>query len=188
PNIYVLLYADSGLKKGPSINMARRLVGKVNNTKIFSGRFSIQGFLKELATAETQPGGIIQGSSGFICLSELTSSIVEDPFALDILTDLYDRHYRFEQWASILKQEKFDLTNPTISFIAGTNPAHGSNFFANKDIQGGFLARTNLIYADGPAKINSLMFKPSVELNYDETAKYIIELSKLRVEFSIYNS
>src|SRR5580765_1803347 len=48
PNIYVMLHAESGLKKGPPISMARQLVKSVNNTRIISGRSSIQGILKQL--------------------------------------------------------------------------------------------------------------------------------------------
>src|SRR4030095_3011706 len=78
PNIYVMLHADSGLKKGPPIAMARQLVKPVNNTRIISGRSSIQGILKDLGTGYTQPGGkVITKSVAFICSSELSSSIVE---------------------------------------------------------------------------------------------------------------
>jgi hypothetical protein len=92
PNIYTILYADSGLKKGPPISMARQLVKMVGNTKIISGRSSVQGIIKELASAETQPGGQINlKAHGFICASELSAALVEDKAALDILTDLYDR-------------------------------------------------------------------------------------------------
>ena len=44
-NIYVMLHADSGLKKGPPISMAKQLVDKVGNTSVISGRSSIQGCL-----------------------------------------------------------------------------------------------------------------------------------------------
>jgi hypothetical protein len=46
PNIYVMLHADSGLKKGPPISMAKQLVSPVKNTRIISGRSSIQGILE----------------------------------------------------------------------------------------------------------------------------------------------
>src|SRR3990167_4237415 len=78
PNIYVMLHADSGLKKGPPVNMAKQLVTLVGNTRIITGRASIQGILKELGTAQTKPGGVVNAKSvAFICSSELSSSIVE---------------------------------------------------------------------------------------------------------------
>ena len=92
PNIYVMLHADSGLKKGPPVSMARQLVSKVGNTQIITGRSSIQGILKQMGGGQSQPGGKIKTNSQvFICSSELSSSIVDDPVATKILTDLYDR-------------------------------------------------------------------------------------------------
>src|SRR6187399_1697277 len=70
PNIFVMFHADSGLKKGPPISMAKQLVRGVGGTRIISGRSSIQGILKELGTAQTQPGGkVINKSTAFICSS-----------------------------------------------------------------------------------------------------------------------
>src|SRR6267142_6154697 len=86
PNIYVMLHAESGLKKGPPINLAKDLVKRTNNTRIISGRSSIQGILKELGTAYTVPGGkVVTKSVAFVVSSELTSSIVEDKAAATIL-------------------------------------------------------------------------------------------------------
>ena len=42
-NIYVMFHATSGLRKGVPVNYAKRLVRAINNTKIISGRSSIQG-------------------------------------------------------------------------------------------------------------------------------------------------
>src|SRR5918996_4322499 len=87
PNIYVMLHADSGLKKGPPVGFSKDIVRRVNNTRIISGRSSIQGILKELGTAETKPGGhILKKSVGFIVASEFSSSLVSDPAAMTILT------------------------------------------------------------------------------------------------------
>src|SRR5207245_598351 len=52
PNIYCILYADSGMKKGPATSLAKKLVKEVNSTKIISGRSSIQGIMKRLGTAQ----------------------------------------------------------------------------------------------------------------------------------------
>src|SRR4030095_9455275 len=147
-NIYVMLHADSGLKKGPPISMARQLVKAVGNTRIISGRSSIQGILKDLGTAQTvegQKGKFNQKSTAFICSSELTSSLVEDRVATDILTDLYDRQYNIGTWRSLLKMESFNLVDPTITMLTATNEAHSTDFFGKKDIHGGYFARTFII-------------------------------------------
>jgi len=140
PNIYVMLHADSGLKKGPPVGLAKKLVRRVNNTRILSGRSSIQGILKELGTFTSTPGGGIRSksSTGFIVASEFTSSLVADPAAMTILTDLYDRQYNEGEWRSLLKMETFELKDPTISLLVATNEAHFNDFVEAKDIHGGF--------------------------------------------------
>lgn len=184
PNIYVMLHADSGLKKGPPIAMARSLVGKVNNTRIISGRSSIQGILKEMGTAQTQPGGKIQMKSvAFICSSELSSSIVEDNVATKILTDLYDRQYNVGEWKSLLKMESFELKDPTVTMLTATNEAMSEDFFTKSAIQGGYFARTFIIYEKSGTVDNSLVFPLTNPPNYVASAEYLKEIAKLAGPF-----
>lgn len=184
PNIYVMLHAESGLKKGPPISMAKQMVRAVNNTRIISGRSSIQGILKELGTAQTQPGGKVNAkSTAFICSSELTSSIVEDKVATDILTDLYDRQYNIGEWRSLLKMEQFNLKDPTITMLTATNPAHSNDFFAKKDIHGGYFARTFVISENTRNRANSLLVPLKNPPKYDELISYLKEVGKLTGPF-----
>jgi hypothetical protein len=184
PNVYVMLHAESGLKKGPPVSMAARLVSTINNTKVIQGRSSIQGILKELGTAQTVPGGkITSQSTAFICSSELTSSIVDDPVAAKILTDLYDRQYRFGDWASLLKMESFKLNNPTITMLTATNEAMSEDFFDKSAIQGGYFARTFIIYEKEENRSNALMVPPKLIPDYKELANYLRELVKLKGQF-----
>lgn len=159
PNIYVMLHADSGLKKGPPVSLAKQIVRKVNNTRIISGRSSIQGILKELGQSSTTEGGkgkILKKSVGFIVASEFSSSLVSDPAAMTILTDLYDRHYNEGEYKSLLKMESFELKDPTITLLVATNDAHFEDFVAKKDIQGGFMGRTFVIAENKVQRLNSL--------------------------------
>jgi len=184
PNIYVMLHADSGLKKGPPINLAKDLITRVNNTKIISGRSSIQGILKEMGTGETKPGGKIEMKSHItIISSELSSSIVEDKVAATILTDLYDRHYNAGEWKSLLKMESFQLKDPTVTMFTATNEAHNEDFFTKRDIQGGFYARTFIIHETQRQNINALLVPPKEKLDKECLASYLKELSKLKGEF-----
>lgn len=186
PNIYCILYADSGMKKGPATNLAKKLVREVNNTKIISGRSSIQGIMKKLqASSQSLPGGqIATGKShGFIVSSELTSSLVADPAALDLLTDLYDRNYNADDWDSLLKMEEFKLKDPTITLFGGINPAHAENFFAKKDISGGFIARSFIIHEKEENKINPLVIRPDQKPDVKKMALYLKELLKLKGPF-----
>ena len=96
-----MFHAESGLKKGPPISDGETIsawcrryahhLRAVKSIKVSEGT----------GTAQTQPGGrVINKSTAFICSSELTSSIVEDKVATDILTDLYDRQYNIGEWRS----------------------------------------------------------------------------------------
>jgi hypothetical protein len=184
PNIYVMLHADSGLKKGPPIAMARQLVKPVNNTRIISGRSSIQGILKDLGSGSTAPGGKIQlSSTAFICSSELSSSIVEDKVATKILTDLYDRQYNVGEWRSLLKMETFELKDPTLTMLTATNEAMSEDFFTKSAIQGGYFARTFIIYEKESHISNSLMFPLNNPPNYASSADYLKEIAKLSGAF-----
>lgn len=184
PNIYVMLHADSGLKKGPPVNMAKRLVKQVNNTRIITGRASIQGILKELATAESRPGGKIEMKSvAFICSSELSSSIVEDKVATKILTDLYDRSYNEGEWKSLLKMESFHLKDPTVSMLTATNEAMSEDFFTKSAIQGGYFARTFIIYERTNPIVNSLIYPLEHAPDYKAAADYLKEIAKLKGPF-----
>jgi len=184
PNIYVMLHAESGLKKGPPISMARQLVKPVNNTRIISGRSSIQGILKDLGTAYTQPGGKVQTKSvAFICSSELSSSIVEDRVATKILTDLYDRQYNVGEWKSLLKMETFELKDPTITMLTATNEAMSEDFFTRSAIQGGYFARTFIVYEKSSQVTNSLIYPLANPPNYTSLADYLKQIAKLNGPF-----
>lgn len=184
PNIYVMLHADSGLKKGPPIGMAKKLVRPLG-LQVISGRSSIQGILKEMGTAKTMPGGkVIQKSTAFICSSELSSSIVEDPVATKILTDLYDRQYNEDDWKSLLKMETFQLKDPTITMLTATNESMGESFFDRSAIQGGYFARTFIIYESKRNKRNSLLYKLRHPPDYKKSAEYLKEVAKLAGSFA----
>lgn len=183
PNIYVMLHAESGLKKGPPVALAAKLVRGVNNTHIIEGRSSIQGILKEMGTSKSMPGGGISTPSKiFICSSELSSSIVEDKVATTILTDLYDRQYRTGEWKSLLKMETFQLKDPIVTMFTATNEAHSEDFFVKKDIQGGYFARTFIVYENQPNRINSLSGVLRDKINDDESIAYLKQLESLRGE------
>jgi len=184
PNIYTMFHADSGLKKGPPVNMAKKLVKLVNNTRIITGRGSIQGILKEMGTAYTQPGGKVQAKSvAFICSSELSSSIVEDKVATKILTDLYDRIYNEGEWRSLLKMETFTLKDPTVTMLTATNEAMSDDFFTKSAIQGGYFARTFIIYEKESPTVNSLIYPLEKEISYGSVADYLKEIANLNGPF-----
>lgn len=189
PNIYTMLHAESGMKKGPPVSAAKQMVSLVNNTKIITGRSSIQGILKELGTAQSAPGGkVIMKSVAFICSSELSSSIVEDKVATKILTDLYDRQYNIGEWKSLLKMESFQLKDPTVTMLTATNEAMSEDFFTKSAIQGGYFARTFIIYEKDSHTSNSLTYPLHNPPNYTHFAEYLKQLAKLNGPFESFAS
>src|SRR6185295_11880727 len=185
PNVYIMLHAESGLKKGPPVSAAKQLVKAVNNTRIISGRSSIQGILKKLGEVYTIPGGKVQTKSvAFICSSELSSSIVDDKVATKILTDLYDRHYNIGEWQSLLKMEEFQLKDPTVTMLTATNEAMSEDFFTRSAIQGGYFARTFIIYEKERQNVNSLIYPLTTKPNYPQLSCYLKEIAKLNGPFA----
>jgi hypothetical protein len=81
--------------------------------------------------------------------------------------------------------ESFDLKNPTVSMLTATNEAHSQEFFVKKDIQGGYFARTFIIYEHERQNVNSLMFPPTVKTDYNQLIPYMKEVAKLRGEMKM---
>jgi hypothetical protein len=186
PNIYVMLHADSGLKKGPPIAMARKLANAVGGVKVITGRSSVQGILKEMGTTQLRPedkGRVSQKSNVFVCSSELTSSLVDDPVATKILTDLFDRSYNEGEWKSLLKMEQFTLVDPTISMFTATNDSMSEDFFTKSAVRGGYMARTFMIYESKRNRKNSLAYPPEHLPDYKKYTEYLRKIANLRGPF-----
>lgn len=190
PNIYVLLYGPSGVRKGPAINLAEDLVYRVDNTRIIDGRSSIEGIIKELGTMTSRPGGKppIKDSCGFMVSSELSSSIIGNTSAMDIMTDWYDRIYREREWKYRLKNsESVKLTKPTITWLSGTNEALFREFMPEKNIHGGLIGRMFIISEYKKQRSNSLMFKTRAP-DKAKIAERIRQFTSLEGEFHIDDS
>src|SRR5260221_6692989 len=184
PNIYVMLLARSGLRKGPPINLAKRLVTKVGGTRIINGRSSIQAILKDMGTATSEPGGKVNGKAdAFILSSEMSASFVDDKATMDILTDLFDRLYNEGEWKSLLKMETFTLKDPIVSMLLGTNEPHFKNFFAEKDVHGGFIGRMFVIAESKKNRTNSLIDDLANPLIIENLLPHLRDISKVKGPF-----
>jgi hypothetical protein len=185
-NIYVLLYGSSGIRKGPAIDLARDLVSRVNNTRVIDGRSSIEAVIKELGTSITKPGeSIKKDACGFLVASELSSSIVSNPSAMDILTDLFDRKYNYKEWKYRLKNaESAALLKPTITWLAATNEALFKEFVPEKNLKGGLIGRMFLIHETEENTVNSLMFKTRAP-DREKLTIQLKEISRIAGEFKM---
>ena len=185
PNLFVMLLGKSGLGKGWPINLAKELVTCVNTTRVISGRNSIQAVLKELGTITTRTGRpTIPNSRGFLVSGEFVNFVIQDPHSLSVLTELYDTHYN-ATWKNTMKGSGIDtLKNVCLTMLGASSPAHFREVVHAKDIEGGFLGRTLMIYEETRGFINPLTEEPKIRFDPLHAAEHLIEISKIKGQFS----
>lgn len=189
PNIYVLLLAESGgHRKGPPVKLSEFLVHEVNDTKIISGRASIEAILDELARTETnkKTGKVVRSNAAIIYAEELAAGIVANSDGLKVLTDIYD--YKPNTYKHRLRTgPSFDLQRIVLSMMSASNAEMIQDFFSPSEIKGGFLARTFLITPNEFRKANSLLRvdKEKHKASQTRVIEHIVEISKLTGECSI---
>ena len=185
PNIYVLLIAPSGHRKGFAVALAKELVELAGDTKVISGRNSIQGIIQSLANAKTSPKGgpPKYDSAAAIFSGEFSTSLVRDPDALTILTDLYDGHYN-ATWSNTLKHSEVEkLVGVNITMLGGLNETHFNDMISEKEREGGFIARCMLIQSKKRERKN-LGLRPShFDLDKPKMAEYLASLKVLKGPF-----
>lgn len=186
PNIYVLLLTESGGRKGPPVEMAESLVFRVNNTKIISGRSSIQGIMDELARTETdaKTGKVNKSSAAILFAQEFVASIVGDPASIDILTDIYD--YKSNPYKNRLRTGPcFNLEKVVFSMLTASNEDMLKGFFDVKAQKGGLLARTFLVVPNERRPANSFMYQDMdlKQRTYADMFGSFKEIAALRGEF-----
>ena len=183
PNLFTVLIGRSGIRKNRPVIMAEDLVQEVDNTRIISGRASIQAIIKDLRSSFTRESGgpPITDAIAFLSLPEFASFLVQDPSALTILTDLYDCKKRWTY--STNSGGKQVLENTCITLLGASNEVHFKDVVPDNALGGGFIGRTCIIYATKKGKANPLTSKPKHGLDIKELAKHLREISKLRGQF-----
>ena len=158
PNIYVLLIGPSGVRKGLPVSLAKKLVKEVNNTRVISGVSSIEKIIEELAHAETKSDGtMVSDGTCLLVNDEFSTALLSNDMAQTYLTSLHDTIYH-EDWTYQTKGGgKLTIKNPYITILGASNIVHLNDFLLAKSITGGFIARTFLVKADRPGKINPLV-------------------------------
>jgi hypothetical protein len=185
PNVYVLLVAKSGLRKGVPVNLARTLVEKSDSNRVIAGRSSVQAIIMELSQAFTreQGGPPITKATAFISSGELSTAFVRDQDALTIMTDLYDGHYN-KKWMNTLKGSGKELLEDVcVSLLGALNPTHFNDLITAKEVTGGFLARCTVVQADRRARKNPLTRPPTHRLDLDPVIDRLKILATLKGEF-----
>src|SRR5208337_2442632 len=177
PNIYVaLVSARSGLRKGIPIMIAKKMVQDLDSVRVISGCNSIQGLIKELSMQQTfKSGAVVNQAQGLMISDEFESFITEDPRALTYLTALHNTHEHEESWKKRLKGSPLEeLKSPCLSLLVASNEALFESMVKQKDIEGGFIARTFIVYESIRKRINDLIYTE------EETANLLEEDTKFQ--------
>lgn len=182
PNIYVLLVARSGLRKGNPIALASELVKAVGNTRVIEGRTSIQAMITDLCKAHHNGTKTYTDGCALISSGEFSISLIEDKQAMTILTDLYDSQYLTE-WTNRTKAGGAEkLKEVGVTLLGASNEPLLKEVITAREKYGGFMGRTFLVYADKKNTINALIDKPQNPLNRDILIKELTEISNLKGE------
>jgi Protein of unknown function (DUF3987) len=161
PNIFVaLVSARSGLRKGIPIMVAKRLVTDLDSVRVISGCNSIQALTKELSLQQTfRSGAVVNEAQGLMISDEFESFITEDPRALTYLTALHNTHEHEESWKKRLKGSPLEeLKSPCLTLLVASNEALFESMVKQKDIEGGFIARTFIVHESRKKLINDLIY------------------------------
>lgn len=145
PNVFTILLADSGIyRKATPCRRAADFIRKIGNTRLISGRNSIQAAVKELGEDTTnERGDLISGASAVLYNEELSSFLVKDDQAVSLLTTLYDYH---EEWSdTLLSRGRVDLKNVCVSLLSASNTSLFDSIYTPEAIEGGLLGRTFII-------------------------------------------
>lgn len=158
PNVYIMLVARSGLRKGYPIKLAQKLVDSLEITKVISGRNSIQSIIQELSRQWTlESGKVLTKAEAFLVNDELDSFLIDDPSAQTILTTLYDSFYH-QNWVSTIKSEgRSVLKDICITMLSATNETHLNAFLDQTSVAGGFIGRTLIVHETQKSHLNPLI-------------------------------
>src|SRR5687767_15130636 len=174
PNVYVLLIAKPAAGKGTAIGVAKKLVKFVDNTKVISGRNSIQSIITELANAQsTENNQKIKVDSGcFLISGELATFLIEDPAAHAILTDWYNTHEHDDGWENTLKSTgKEKLNDLYVTMLAASNPTLLYESVPPAAFGGGFIGRILIDENNKRRTINSMMEAPKNYIDWADVRR-----------------
>lgn len=185
PNVYVLIIsARSGLRKGVPIAIAKGLVEKLD-IRVISGCNSIQGLTKELSMQKTfETGKVINKAQALLVSDEFETFLTEDPRALSVLTALHNTHEHGAKWEKTLKGSALEvLREPCLSLLVASNEVLFHSMVTDKDMRGGFLARSFVIHETYRRTVNALVHKPKETLDKNKLVERLKLITKINGEF-----
>jgi hypothetical protein len=189
-NTYVVLVSKrSGLRKGIPITLAQNLLNIVSNTRIMGGiGSSIEGIIKELSTVRTFENGLIMSEAqGIILTGELDALLASNDRALTYLTAMQNTHEHDHGIKKHLVGSPLsNMKNPCICLLGASNEVLFDDLVRAKDREGGFLARTFIVYESKRRGTNSLVNKVE-RVPTKVLASRLFEIANLQGEFKYDN-
>lgn len=186
-NLYVLLLGKSGLRKGAPVAFAKRLIHAVGNTRLITGRNTIEAIIKELSMAyRGQNGAGPQYSDGaaFVASPELSVLLYENPAAHGIITDWYDTDAHEPQgWPNTLKSNKEHIKDICITMIGASNLTNLHESLPKSVYAGGLIGRFCVIHEEKRRVKNSLIHAPQKLINMNSHAAYMRQIATLKGPF-----
>lgn len=189
PNIYVaLVSAKSGARKGLPISVCKDLLEECEGLcRVITGCNSIQGLTYSLSQVKTFKNGLdpIPEAQGIMISGEFETFLTEDPKALTQLVELYNTHEHKKNWVKTLKGSPIpeELREPCLSMLVASNETLWNSMVKEKDTQGGFVARTFIVYEKKSRLYNSLVYPSKHDLNIKKLSERLKEISKIKGEF-----
>lgn len=147
PNMFIILEGDSGIRKDAPVKLAQDVIQYVNNTKIMTGRCTVQALGLFLSDEGNDTQRQVRGASGIMIHGELISLLhagSDDTIA--ILTDYWD--YMDKMEIRTVGGGVKTLHNRCLSLFSASNTAFFKELYRGVAVQGGLLGRTLLVYAD----------------------------------------
>ena len=186
PNIYVALVSSrSGLKKGVPISIVKSILEETEMTRVVSGCNSIQALIQALSMQETFPSGMVIGDAqGIMVSDEFESFLTEDSRALTYLTALHNTHEHEKSWKKRLKNSPLEeLKSPCLTLLVASNEVLFDSVVKQKDVEGGFIARTFIVHESKQKLINPLVHAPKTKIDKKELVARLVRMTRVRGEF-----
>ena len=186
PNIYVLLLADSAAhRKGVPCSLLSSLLNDVGNTKVITGRSSIQGIVEDLANDIGTPTSNVplKGGCCILLADELASFFVTDPSLIPLITDIYD--YR-KIFSYRLKSTGITIVKDLcVSMLAASNQTFLNDVYTKAAVFGGLLGRTFIVTPNETRPPNALLDVNLANYNTKNLLTHLNQIKKLRGPINI---
>lgn len=183
PNLYVMLVGDSGLRKSLPTDIIHTLVEGVGNTRLITGRNTIQAMISSLSQAyTTEKGEIIKEGRAAIISEEFGVLLIEDKHSDLVLTTWYDTGK--DHWYNITKNSGREVIyKPYITIFGASNQTNLRLALSKASITGGLIGRFIFVEEFKRHKHNPLT-KPAPPIDYSRAIDALKEISKLEGQFS----